>query len=79
MKPATMIRKLRADPDVLEAGMVGDRVKVRLRKGAGSEVHDRVYQILYGRLPTVREMNEIPPVRTSHRADPPPRKRGRAA
>ena len=78
MTPATMLRKLRADPDVIEAQVIDHKVRIRLRHGAGSDAHDRVHMILFGRLPTVRRMRDIPLVR-SHYSEPPPRKRGKAA
>ena len=79
MTPATLLRKLRADPDVAEAQVIDHKVRIRLRHGAGSDAHDRVHMILFGRAPTVRRMDEVPPMRASHYTEPPSRQRGEAA
>jgi hypothetical protein len=60
MKTATILKKLRADPGVLEARIVGDKVKVRMRKRAGSDAHDRVSLILFGSAPTLRQLDMLP-------------------
>ena len=65
MKTASLLKKLRADPGVLEARIVGDKVKVRMRKRAGSDAHDRVSLILFGRAPTLRQLEMLPPVKGS--------------
>jgi hypothetical protein len=71
MSAATLLRKLRADPDVIEAQVIDGKVRIRLRHGAGSDAHDRVAVILFGRAPKVRRMPLPAPPRPSRRSTSP--------